>query len=256
MPRNIDLVCAIMGQASRKVTMAIESAVRSVSGKTVSTVDLVTAEIRRAILTGSLPAGEQFSIRELTRQLGVSHIPIREALRRLEGQGLIVLKQAQSASVASLTTDDMESIYNLRLAIEPQLAAKAVPLHTERQFDRLRELLELSRNEDPEVAWQGHHDFHEALVLPAASAWDLRVLNLLWTAAERYTHLVFDPTPIDEKERQRRYEMHAGLLESAVARDPELMLRLLTEHFTLNEDDIRQRIAELTQAARERSRQG
>jgi len=233
--------------------VASGSHVRSISGQTTSTVDLVTAEIRRAVLTGALPPGEQFSIRELTKQLGVSHIPIREALRRLEGQGLIVLKQAQSASVASLTTEDMESIYNLRLAIEPQLAARSVPLHTEDHFARLRELLELSRDEDPEVAWQGHHDFHEALVLPASSAWDLRVLNLLWTAAERYTHLVFDPTPIDERERQRRYDLHAGLLQSAIDRDPALMQRLLSDHFTFNEDEIRVRIDALTKAAARRT---
>lgn len=236
--------------------MTAETGVRSISGKTVSTVDLVTAEIRRAILTGALPPGERFSIRELTRQLGVSHIPIREALRRLESQGLIVLRQAQSASVASLTSEDLDSIYKLRLQIEPPLAAASVPLQDEEQLARLREHLELSRNEDPEVAWQGHHDFHEALVAPAASAWDLRVLGLLWTAAERYSHLVFDPTPIDEPERQRRYLLHVALFQCAVDRDAERMRRTLAEHLTLNEDQIRRRIDELNSAVAERRRAG
>ncbi|WP_374947298.1 GntR family transcriptional regulator [Agreia sp.] len=202
----------------------------------------MTAEIRRAVLTGALPPGEQFSIRELTRQLGVSHIPIREALRRLESQGLIILKQAQSATVASLTTDDMESIYRLRLTIEPQLAADSVAVQTPEGFARLKEWLELSRDDDPEVAWKGHHDFHEGLVLPAASDWDLRILNLLWTAAERYTHLVFDPTPIDEAERRRRYDSHALLLQSALDGDATRMRDLLIQHFTFNEDEIRLRI--------------
>ena len=147
-----------------------------------------------AILTGALPPGQQFSIRELARQLGVSHIPIRESLRRLEGQGLIILKQAQSATVASLTTEDMESIYNLRLAIERSSAARSVPKYRAAGLEQLAEWLELSRDPDPEIAWKGHHDFHAGLVAPAASAWDLRILDLLWTAAERYTHLVFDPT--------------------------------------------------------------
>ena len=211
-----------------------------------STVDLVTAEIRRAILTGALPPGEPFSIRELTRQLGVSHIPIREALRRLEGQGLIIMRQAQSASVASLSTEDMESIYNLRLAIEPQLAAKAAPLYSAEQLEKLTGWLELSRDPDPEIAWKGHHDFHEGLVTPAASAWDLRVLDLLWTAAERYTHLVFDPTPINEDERARRYARHSELLASAFARDATELQSRLVGHLTFNEDEIRVRIDALT----------
>lgn len=234
--------------------MAPEPAIRSVSGQAVSAVDLVTAEIRRAILTGALPPGQQFSIRELARQLGVSHIPIRESLRRLEGQGLIILKQAQSATVASLTTEDMESIYNLRLAIEPQLAARSVPKYRAAGLEPLAEWLELSRDPDPEIAWKGHHDFHAGLVAPAASAWDLRILDLLWTAAERYTHLVFDPTSIDEEERMRRYRLHALLLKSAVDRDAEQLQSRLTTHLTFNEDQIRVRIEELTRVMSERAR--
>ena len=233
--------------------MSSEPAIRSVSGQSISTVDLVTAEIRRAVLTGALPPGEQFSIRELSRQLGVSHIPIREALRRLETQGLVILKQAQSATVASLTTDDMESIYKLRLTIEPQLAADSVPLRNADGFQKLREWLELSRHDDPEVAWKGHHDFHVGLVEPAASGWDLRILDLLWTAAERYTHLVFDPTRIDAKERQRRYDSHALLLQSAVDGDAGRMRELLIQHVSFNEDEIRVRIDELTQRVAARS---
>jgi DNA-binding GntR family transcriptional regulator len=222
--------------------MTIQPAVRSVAGQNSSAVDLVTAEIRRAILTGALPAGEQFSIRELARQLGVSHIPIREALRRLESQGLILLKQARSAEVASLTTSDMEAIYALRLRIEPQLAAEAVALHDDESIARLRVLLEASRDFDPESAWGGHHDFHAALIAPAATEWDERILETLWTAAERYTHLVFDPTRITDEERDRRYDRHAALLKAIVDRDPAQMETELVRHLTTNEDEIRQHI--------------
>jgi DNA-binding GntR family transcriptional regulator len=222
--------------------MTIQPAVRSVAGQNSSAVDLVTAEIRRAILTGALPAGEQFSIRELATQLGVSHIPIREALRRLESQGLILLKQARSAEVASLTTPDLEAIYSLRLRVEPQLAAEAVPLHTEADIERLTELLEASRGFDPESAWGAHHDFHAALIAPAASEWDERILETLWTAAERYTHLVFDSTRITDEERARRYDRHLELLNAVVARDSERMQAALTHHLTTNEDEVRRHI--------------
>ena len=222
--------------------MTIQPTVRSVAGQNSSAVDLVTAEIRRAILTGALPAGEQFSIRELAGQLGVSHIPIREALRRLEGQGLILLKQARSAEVASLTTQDLEAIYALRLRIEPQLAAEAVPRQTDADIARLTELLDASRGFDPESAWGAHHDFHAALIAPAASAWDERILETLWTAAERYTHLVFDPTRITDEERARRYDRHAALLQAVIDRDPRQMEASLVHHLTTNEDDVRRHI--------------
>ncbi|GGF21425.1 GntR family transcriptional regulator [Subtercola lobariae] len=232
--------------------MTFEPAVRSIAQQNNSAVDLVTAEIRRSILTGALPAGEQFSIRDLARQLGVSHIPIREALRRLENQGLVVLKQARSAAVASLTTADMESIYALRLRIEPHIAEESVSKHTTDQLERLHELLERSRAIDPEIAWEAHHDFHAALVEPIASEWDLRVLETLWVATERYSHLVFDPTTITPEERQHRYDRHELLLSRVVAGDGPGLQRELREHLKSNEDDIRERIAYLERIKLER----
>ena len=111
-------------------------------------------------------------------------------------------------------------------------------MRTPEQIARLDELLELSRDPDPEVAWQGHYDFHEALVHPAANAWDDRLLHTLWMAAERYTHLVFDPTRITDEERDRRYETHRLLREAAVADDAQAMSEALREHLHRNEERI------------------
>jgi len=225
--------------------MTLQGQVRSVVSANSSAVDLVTAEIRRAVLTGTLAPGEQFSIRDLAAQLGVSHIPIREALRRLESQGLIVLRQARSASVAALSNADLEAIYRLRYVIELPLAAASAGRRTPAELNRLDELLELSRELDPDIAWQAHYDFHEALVHPAASEWDGRVLHTLWMAAERYTHLVFDPTRITVAERARRYETHRILRDAAVTIDPAAMTEALRLHLAANEEMIRAHIAPL-----------
>jgi len=225
--------------------MTFESQLRSVAHKNSSAVDLVTAEIRRAVLTGTLAPGQQFSIRDLANQLGVSHIPIREALRRLESQGLVILRQARSATVAALTTADMEAIYRLRYIIEPPLAAASVGSHSAEAFSELERLLEATRDHDPEVSWQAHYAFHEALVHPAANEWDDRIMQTLWVAAERYTHLVFDPTPIGEDERQRRYDTHRVLLDVAVSGDVDGMAAALTAHLHANEVRIREHIARL-----------
>lgn len=231
--------------------MTLEGQLRSVAQQNSSAVDLVTAEIRRAVLTGTLAPGQQFSIRDLAAQLGVSHIPIREALRRLEAQGLIILRQARSAAVAQLTTADLEAIYRLRYTVEVPLAAAAVGQHSPEQARILEALLERSRDLDPEVAWQAHHDFHAALVTPAATEWDDRILQTLWIAADRYTHLVFDPTPITAAERQHRYDRHRVLLDAALGADPEAMRDALTEHLSANEERIRDHIGRLEGAAAE-----
>ena len=229
--------------------MTTPGPLRSIADRTRSAVDLVTAEIRRAVLTGALPAGEQFSIRELARQLGVSHIPIREALRRLEGQGLVVLSQARSAAVAPLSVEDLAAIYRLRLRIEPDLAGRSAAVATPAWVAELERTLEQSRHEDPDRAWQGHYDFHEQLVTPAASTWDLRLLHTLWTAAERYTLLVFDPIVVDDAERAHRYSRHRRLFDRAAAGDEMGLEAELAAHLGDNESQIVQRIAAIDQHA-------
>lgn len=227
--------------------MVLQGQVRSVASSNSSAVDLVTAEIRRAVLTGTLAAGEQFSIRDLAEQLGVSHIPIREALRRLESQGLILLPQARSASVAPLSVADLDAIYRLRYVVELPLAGASAGKRSPAELARLDELLELSRDVDPDVAWQAHYDFHEALVHPAANEWDGRILHTLWFSAERYTHLVFDPTQITESERKRRYETHRVLRDAALGDDAAAMSEALHQHLLVNEQRIREYIGPLEQ---------
>jgi DNA-binding GntR family transcriptional regulator len=222
--------------------------VRSVTAANASAVDLVTAEIRRAVLTGTLAPGSSFSLRDLADQLGVSHIPVREALRRLESQGLIVLRQARSATVAPLSAADLEAIYRLRYVVELPLAGASAGKRDAAAVDELDALLEGSRDLDPEVAWQAHYDFHAALVEPAATEWDDRILHTLWTAAERYTHLVFDPTRISDEERDRRYETHRVLRDIALTGDADAMVEALHAHLAANEDKIRRHIVALPAA--------
>ena len=80
---------------------------------------------------------------------------------------------------------------------------------------------------------------------PAANEWDGRVLHTLWVAAERYTHLVFDPTQITDAERARRYTTHRVLRDAALVADPAAMAEALRLHLGANEDRIREHIAPL-----------
>ena len=65
-----------------------------------SVTDQVTAELRRAIISGSMEPGQEFSLREAAGHLGVSFIPVREALRTLEKEGLILTRPGRSATAA------------------------------------------------------------------------------------------------------------------------------------------------------------
>src|SRR5215207_7197471 len=102
-----------------------------------SVADMVTDEIRRSILSGDLRPGEEFSLRKLAERLDVSFIPVREALRRLEGQGLVVVGKGRSSYVAPLGHDDLHGIYRLRRQLAPEIAGRACKLITPTELDQL-----------------------------------------------------------------------------------------------------------------------
>ncbi len=84
------------------------------------------ALIREKILSGELPPGAELNQNELASALGMSRIPIRDALRSLGGEGLIVLREHSTATVAPLSRDDLQELYDIRVAIEPRLCREAL----------------------------------------------------------------------------------------------------------------------------------
>ena len=202
-----------------------------------SAVDLVTAEVRRSILNGTLAPGTSFSITDLSEQLGVSTIPVREALRRLDAQGLVVCVPGRSAIVNPLDVDELRGIFRLRRAIEPDLAARSSHLLSDSDLTQLHALLDAygKPNDDAEEVWQIHHDLHLAILAPAASAWDLRILNQLWHASDRYTRIVFETYNVSDAERERRYHAHDILVRAAGSGAPFEIRMALENHLLDNE---------------------
>ena len=215
-----------------------------------SAVDRVTAWVRRLVLNGTLTAGSSFSITDLSEQLGVSAIPVREALRRLDAQGLIQLRPGRSAIVKPLDVTEIRSIYRLRRAIEPDLAARSCSLLSSSERDRLDGLLETygEPRDDAEELWRIHHDLHLALLKPATSSWDLRILSQLWHASDRYTRIVFETYNVSDTERKRRYQAHKVLVQASRSGSPFEIRTALTSHLMDNEAACLVGIASLTPA--------
>ena len=210
--------------------------VQSVVGRQKSAVDLVLHEIRRSILSGDLPPGQPFTVPALTERLGVSHVPVREALRKLEGQGLVMLSPSRSAIVTPLDPDDLRSIYRIRLRLEPALAADSAAECTERDIAEFEELLRAAYvgTAGEDAHWDNHRKFHTALISPAASAWDFRLLVPLWDAAERYTRLVYDTVAASAETTAERKHAHDALITAASSRDPEEIRHELRRHLETN----------------------
>src|SRR5919204_3032025 len=107
----------------------------------VSLVDNVTERLRSALLTGDIQPGERIRVTALEKRFGVSHIPIREAIRRLETEGLVVTLPQRTAVAAGVDLADLEGLYDLRRMIEGEVAERAVERMTPEALEKLRAAL-------------------------------------------------------------------------------------------------------------------
>lgn len=209
-------------------------------------VDQVTSEVRRSILAGVLRPGQELSLRELAGRLGVSTIPVREALRRLEGQGLLAAGNGRgSARVAPLNAEDLHGIYRLRLVLEPEIAGRSCLLLSDAELDELAEVAASFGDEGRglDEIYTAHHNLHLRLLAPAATEWDIRTLENLWHAAERYVRLAFGNRDDRSDEHPRREHAHHELIEAFRTRDPGIVAVRVTDHLERNEAIAQEAIA-------------
>jgi DNA-binding GntR family transcriptional regulator len=143
--------------------------------------------------------------------------------RCLEAEGLLVTRRGRSATVPPLDPAELHSICKLRRRIEPELAALSCPMLSDAELDALEvRLARCSEPTDrPDEAFDECHAVYFELLRPAATSWDIRVLQMLCRALERYIRYGFDagdqPTrvPVDCIAAQR------DLIAAYRARDPE-----------------------------------
>ena len=195
----------------------------------VSMVDNVTERLRRALLSGEIKPGARIKVAELEKSFGVSHIPIREAVRRLETEGLIVARPQRAAVAAGVDLDDLSGLYDLRRIIECEAIRRSVESMTHEQVEVVRASLEaleaVAQDHDSPRFWELHRDFHWALLEPRATAWIERVLDQLWVTSQRYVRLFVSKT-VDDAMRDHR-ELLACCERREAARAEELLRRHL-----------------------------
>ena len=192
-------------------------------------VDVVVTDVRRSILDRSLPPGAPVSIADLSARLGVSHIPVREALRRLASEGLIELRRSRTAIVAPLSVEDLHDVFRLRILIESDAVANAIKTYDDddlNAIDEAWERLEIAPDDDAESVAERHVEFHRRLLKP--SPWDRRLLDTLWQAGDRYMYLILNEVmalgPRDFREQ------HRPLLDAAHARSVRAARKATAEH--------------------------
>lgn len=125
----------------------------------------VYRHLREQILSGTLKAGARLNPLDIGASLGVSRMPVREALRQLDSEGLVTIRPNRGVVVMSLNTKEIEEIFLIRTALEILAVRQALPNLTARALSELkhhRQLMDEAEN-DAQLWVRRHDDFHDAL---------------------------------------------------------------------------------------------
>jgi DNA-binding GntR family transcriptional regulator len=146
--------------------------------------------LRERILRGDYPEGEPLRQDALADELGVSRIPVREALRQLEAEGLVVFNPHRGAVVSTLSLEEIDELFELRAEIEVDLLRRSIPRMTQEQIDRATDVLDefqdaLAAGEATRWGPLNWH-FHAALYAPANRNFTMGVLQKLHQHSDRY----------------------------------------------------------------------
>src|SRR5690606_17972769 len=125
--------------------------------------EAVLAEFRRSILNGQLEPGAAIRQDVVARRFGVSRVPVREALKILEGEGLVTYQPHRGFLVAQLSVDEVREVYHVRRILEDEALRLGVPKLTEEliaEIERTEDELETAGNEDLERKAALNRRFH------------------------------------------------------------------------------------------------
>lgn len=194
--------------------------------------------IRERIVEGKLPVMEPVRQDALAAELGVSKIPLREALARLEHEGLLTSQANRGWFVRPMSSDQAEEIYLLRLAIEPAAAAYACSVADE--SDRKAavnafEVLDAAAKDNLSDVAVRNREYHVALVRPGKRLLTTQLVERLEVLAERYVIAHLEPAGRGD----RAHTEHRDLLDTWLTGDAAKVQTMLTQHIASTLDDLR-----------------
>jgi GntR family carbon starvation induced transcriptional regulator len=214
-------------------TPVMESAVMEGSEplELITAVDVAYHGIRTSILNGEFEPGMQLKLQNLGDRYSISLIPVREALRLLQAEGLVESVRNKGARVASMSLDEMIDVYRLRLVLETTAMKLAFP-HID---DELIAALEKCQQEMRKIFATDrikylalHHQLHYGIYTRCGSKWTLKLLALVWSHSDRWRKMAL-PHDINTET-----EDHDPILSALKARDLRAANKALERHIELS----------------------
>jgi DNA-binding GntR family transcriptional regulator len=195
--------------------------------------DYAYSEVRERIMSGALPSGAVLNQEALAAELDVSTTPLREAMRRLSSEGLVVLGAHRDARVAPLTAAEARSLYEVHQQLDPL----AVRLAAERRddVDRARIRAAAASLEPLDAgsglaALEAHRAFHAALYRASHNDLLVGLLDGLWDKADRYRRAALQAREDSPDDRVRVQAEHQAMTAAVLDGDPDAAEEHMRRH--------------------------
>lgn len=190
--------------------------------------DWVFYVIRTAIIRGVLPGGMPLRQDEISSALSVSHIPVREALRQLEAQGLVRIYQNRGAVVTKLSASELANVMDTRIMLETGTLAAAIPLMTDDTIKTAEKYLEeFSAEQNVENLDSINLKLHFALYEPSRNKVAISLIDQFHANVDRYLHPFYTEEDIP---RVKNIAEHSALIDACGMRDISLAQAILRTH--------------------------
>jgi GntR family carbon starvation induced transcriptional regulator len=190
----------------------------------------VYERLREAILLGELEPGAITTQMALAEQYAVGRTPLREALRVLHSDGLVVNEPNRRVQVTSLTVSDAEELYTARILLEPAAVRQTVPGFTSRDDAEMLGYLAQMDHYGHGRDWAGLRAPHRAFHSKLCAAGGQRALGLIAELSDHAERYRLRSTP-SRQHWMRRQAEHRALAAAAADRDPDRTSELLVAHY-------------------------
>jgi DNA-binding GntR family transcriptional regulator len=182
------------------------------------------------VITGELPPGSAIRQDEIAEQFGVSRVPVREALKMLEGEGHVSYLPHHGFRVTKLSIAELIEIYDMREWIETGLVRASVPRLGRAQLrtaeDAMRLMAQAAATSDHTTISRENRRFHFQFFEPSGLHRAIRIVSHLWDATDPYRPMYFD----EHFDAESVNIDHAEILDAAFSRDVDRTVRLLNLH--------------------------
>lgn len=201
--------------------------------------EVVLAGLRRAILGGEMPPGSPVFQDEIANEFGVSRVPVREALRILEGERLIAYSPHRGYHVMQLDIGELLEIQHIRGILEAEALKYAVGRFDDEAATEMGQNLERMAGAEEQgdyVTWVAvHREFHFRIFRAAEMPHLVRILGHLWDASDLYRSQYMQLS----EARARTQREHFAIYRAAMNKELDELLRLMDEHRASTVETIR-----------------